>query len=167
MIKKYIGPIIIILILLILISLGLIKNKDFHHKEILDGEEQPMAYNLKINVNNEDLIITLVNNPATSSLIAKLKNQNLTISAHEYGNFEKVGSLGFNLPTSDTKITTVPGDLVLYQGNQISLFYNSNSWTYTMLGHVSNKAASELKDILGSNDVTMTLSLLENTAKEE
>lgn len=67
--------------------------------------------------------------------------------------------MGFNLPRNDKSITTSAGDIVLYQGNQISLFYNSNSWSYTKLGRVQNVSGAELKNILGSGDVTLILSI--------
>ena len=124
-------------------------------------EDNNMTYNLKITVNNEELILELTNNEATKELINKLKEKDVVVNASEYDNFEKVGDLGFSLPTSDEKIETEPGDLMLYQGNQITLFYNSNTWSYTRLGKVINKNSEELKHILGQDDVTMTLSLIE------
>lgn len=112
-----------------------------------------------IKVNGNTLEVELEDNEATKSLVDKLKNGDITINANEYGGFEKIGNLGFNLPRSDTNISTSEGDLVLYQGNQISLFYNSNSWSYTKLGKVQNVDSGKLKNILGSGDVTLTLSL--------
>ena len=114
---------------------------------------------IKIKVNNNVLDVKLEENEATKSLVERLKNGNITIKANEYGGFEKVGDLGFSLPRNDTSITTSAGDIVLYQGNQISLFYNSNSWSYTKLGKVKNVSSKELKNILGSGDVTLVLSL--------
>ena len=96
---------------------------------------------------------------ATKSLIERLKNGDISVNANEYGGFEKVGNLGFSLPRNDKSITTSAGDIVLYQGNQISLFYNSNSWSYTKLGRVQNISSRELKDILGSGNVTLVISL--------
>ena len=81
------------------------------------------------------------------------------IDAHDYGNFEKVGDLGFSLPRNDTQITTTPGDLILYQGNQFTIYYDENSWNFTKLGHVDNMTQEELKKLLGDGDVTITLSL--------
>ena len=87
----------------------------------------------------------------------KLKKGDVIIHAEDYGNFEKVGELGFSLPRSDKYITTSVGDIVLYNGDEISLFYNSNSWSYTKLGKVQN--IKDLKKILGTGDVTIVLSL--------
>ena len=112
---------------------------------------------IKIEVNNRELEVTLENNQATKELVEKLNSGNVVVNASEYGGFEKVGSLGFSLTRDDKQIKTEAGDLVLYQGSQISLFYNSNSWSYTKLGKVTNLSASELKNVLGNGDVTLTL----------
>lgn len=114
---------------------------------------------IKIKVNNNVLDVKLEENEATKSLVERLKNGDISVRANEYGGFEKVGELGFSLPRNDTSITTSAGDIVLYQGNQISLFYNSSSWSYTKLGKVKNVSSKELKNILGSGDVILILSL--------
>ena len=114
---------------------------------------------IKIKVNSNILEVKLEDNEATKSLIERLKNGDISVNANEYGGFEKVGNLGFSLPRNDKNITTSAGDIVLYQGNQISLFYNSNSWSYTKLGRVQNVSGAELKNILGSGDVTLILSI--------
>ena len=112
---------------------------------------------IKLKVNGQTLDVKLENNKATKELLEKLKKGSIKINAKEYGGFEKVGELGFSLPTSDKYIKTSPGDLVLYEGDEISLFYNSNSWEYTKLGKVQN--VKDIKKILGTGDVTITLSL--------
>ena len=80
----------------------------------------------------------------------------LTIQMSMYGGFEQVGSLGTSLPRDDVQTTTQAGDIVLYSGNQIVVFYGSNSWSYTRLGHVELSAA-EMSDLLSHGDVTVTL----------
>ena len=82
----------------------------------------------------------------------------LTIQMSMYGGFEQVGSLGTSLPRDDAQITTQAGDIVLYSGNQIVIFYGSNSWAYTRLGHV-NLSAAEMADLLSHGDVNITLSI--------
>ena len=77
----------------------------------------------------------------------------------DYGGWEKVGSFGFSLPTSNEQITAQPCEFVLYQGNQLVIFYGSNSWSYTRLGKIDNITQSELIAILGTGNVTVTLSL--------
>ncbi len=114
---------------------------------------------IKIRVNNNVLEVKLEDNKATKSLVEKLKNAEISVNASEYGGFEKVGNFGFSLPRNDKNITTSAGDIVLFQGNQISLFYNSNSWSYTKLGKVQNVSEAELKNTLGSGNVTLILSI--------
>ena len=110
-------------------------------------------------INNKRLSISLEDNLATKKLINILKEKDIVINAYDYGNFEKVGELGFNLPTEDKKITTNYGDIVLYNGNEISLFYNSNTWSYTKLGHINNISKEELINIIGNDDITYILKL--------
>jgi len=112
-----------------------------------------------IEVNNKELIVDLEDNSASRKLLEKLKEKNIIIDAHEYGEFEKVGDLGFDLPTHDEKINTKAGDLMLYQGNKITLFYNNNSWSYTKLGKIVNVDKKELEKILGKKDVKLVLKL--------
>ena len=114
---------------------------------------------VKLKVNDNAFTIKLEDNEASRELYERLKKGDITVHAEEYGNFEKVGSLGFSLPRSDREITTSPGDLVLYKGDEISLFYDSNSWQYTKLGKVQNVDGAKLKSVLGSGDVVFTLSL--------
>lgn len=114
---------------------------------------------VKLKIDNSTFDVKLENNSAIEELINHLKNGNITIEAADYGNFEKVGSLGFSLPTNDENIETESGDIVLYQGNQISLFYESHSWSYTKIGKIQNVSSDELKGILGSGDVKLTFSL--------
>ena len=89
----------------------------------------------------------------------ELEKGNITVNATEYGGFEKVGDLGFSLPTSDENINTEPGDIVLYQGDKVSLFYGSHSWSYTKLGKIDNISSNELKEVLGQGNVTLVFSL--------
>ena len=114
---------------------------------------------IKLKVNDAVFDVELENNSATQELMKTLKNGNVTINASDYGNFEKVGELGFSLPTNDENVNTAPGDIVLYQGNQISLFYDSHSWSYTKIGKIQNVDSNQLKNVLGSGDVKLTLSL--------
>ena len=110
-----------------------------------------------MNVNNYDLVIELIDNSSSRALIEKLKEGDIIVHAHDYGNFEKVGNLGFSLPTNDKRITTKPGDLILYQGNQLTIYYDTNTWTFTKLGEVVNVDGEKLKEILGKSDAILTL----------
>lgn len=104
--------------------------------------------------------VTLEQNAATEALKAHLASGDVTLLMNDYGNMEKVGSLGFSLPRNDTRITTSPGVLVLYQGNMLVLFYGSNTWSYTPLGKVDGVDTRDgmLNLLGGSGDVNLTLS---------
>ena len=82
----------------------------------------------------------------------------IAIQMSMYGDFEQVGSLGTSLPRSDEQTTTQAGDIVLYSGNQIVVFYGSNSWAYTRLGRITDKTAEQMKELLGNGDVTIMIS---------
>lgn len=119
-----------------------------------------MENKLKLKIGNHELIATFANNSSSEALIEKLKNENsITINMHDYSNFEKVGSLGFNLPRNDENISTDFGDLILYQGNQFVIYYDKNNWNFTRLGKIENITKEELKEILGKDNVTVILEL--------
>ena len=113
------------------------------------------------------LTATLVDNSSATAFYELLKKGPLTVDMHDYGNFEKVGSLGTTLPRNDTQITTTAGDIILYQGNQITIYYDTNSWNFTRLGKVVSTDSTttitqaELKKILGKGDVTAVFEILE------
>lgn len=111
-----------------------------------------------INVNNKKLEVKLADNSSAKALVEKLQTGNVSVDAQDYGGFEKVGSLGFSLPTNDERITTEPGDVILYQGDKLALYYDRNSWSFTRLGHIDITQV-ELKSTLGDGGVTLVLSL--------
>lgn len=115
------------------------------------------AMKIKIEVNGSLFTATLADNAAADALVDWVEEGPVTLELSDYAGFEKVGSLGRSLPASNSQTTTHAGDIVLYQGNQIVLFYGSNSWSYTRLGHVDDLTGWE--DALGGGDVTITLSL--------
>ena len=116
---------------------------------------------MNIKINGKTMSVVLEDNSATRKLLELLKEKSITYVAEDYGGFEKVGPLGYSLPTSNTQITTEAGDVILYSGNQIVLFYGSNSWSYTRLGRIRYGSLQELKDFLhaGKGDVDVTLSV--------
>ena len=114
---------------------------------------------VKVQINEDSFDVELENNSAAQELIKELEKGYITVNATEYGGFEKVGELGFSLPTSDENINTEPGDIVLYQGDKVSLFYGSHSWSYTKLGKIDNISSNELKEVLGQGNVTLVFSL--------
>lgn len=114
---------------------------------------------LLISVNSHELTASFADSTAAKELAEKLKAEPVTVTLNEYGGFEKVGKLPWSLTRTDASIETEPCDIMLYQGNQMTVFYNSNAWSYTKLGHIDNITQEELKAILGEGDVTVTLSL--------
>ena len=130
-------------------------------ENILTIEKENMNTNNIINLKiwNAAFDVTLEGNSATKALIEKLHEWDIVVNAREYWWFEKVGNLGFDLPRADEQITTEPGDIVLYQWNQVSLFYNSNSRSYTKLWKVQMNSEEYLEKILWNWDVTLTFSL--------
>lgn len=90
--------------------------------------------------------------------LKELAEKNLLIQMSMYGGFEQVGSIGQSVTRNDKQTTTEPGDIVLYSGNQLVVFYGSNSWSYTRLGKI-NLSDEELENLLGNGDVTITLSM--------
>ena len=124
------------------------------------------AMTMNITIGNVTHEVTLVNNAATQTLLAKLKEGPVTVKLDTNGNFEIWGSLGFSLPSSNEYINGQPGDVVLYSGSNICIFYGYNSYSYTRLGRINGLSADELKTFLrgGESDISVTLSQSEATA---
>lgn len=112
-------------------------------------------------INENKLEVTLAKNKAVTALVEILKQDDITYTANDYGGFEKVGSLGHSLPTENSQITTEAGDVILYSGNQIVIFYGSNSWSYTRMGKINGYSVSELRTLLraGSGSIQIRISL--------
>ena len=118
-------------------------------------------------VNGKVLKILAAENSSADAFLDLLKSGDVTVEMHDYGSFEKVGPLGTTLPRNDEQITTEPGDVILYQGDQITIYYDVNNWSFTRLGKVQDLSQAELKDILGSGNVTVTFSLSEGRMEPE
>ena len=114
---------------------------------------------LKMVLGSTEVEVEWLDNDSVAALKELVKDKPLTIQMSMYGGFEQVGSLGTRLPRNNKETTTSAGDIVLYSGNQIVVFYGSNSWAYTRLGHITNKTKAELKELLGSGDITLTISM--------
>lgn len=122
-------------------------------------EERNMDRKMIVEVDGNRFTATLENNKAADTLTEMMQEDPVTIQMSDYSGFEKVGSLGTDLPASNRQTTTQAGDIVLYQGNQIVIFYGSNSWSYTRLGRIDD--LSGWSEALGDGDVTVTFSLEE------
>ena len=108
---------------------------------------------------------TMVSNSSTEALVAHLQQGNITYEAHDYGNFEKVGALGYTFPENNEQINTVPGDLILYQGSNLCIYYDTNSWNFTRIGKLDGMTQAEIKTWVnaGGGNVSVTLSISEPT----
>ncbi len=124
-----------------------------------------MAQKLYLTIGGVTKTATLVNNSSTEALVAQLQKGNITYEAHDYGNFEKVGPLGYTFPRNDEDITTQPGDLILYQGSNLCIYYDTNSWDFTRIGKLDNMTQAEIKTWVnaGGDNVSVTLSISQPT----
>lgn len=123
----------------------------------LNREEIPAANDISLTVNGAAISVAWEDNESVDALRELLKKGPLTVELSQYGGFEQVGPLGTSLPRSDVQTTTEPGDIVLYSGNSIVIFYGSNSWAYTRLGKITDLSMQELNNILDGSNVTLTL----------
>lgn len=115
---------------------------------------------MNITINGKTVSCQLIDNSSTRALLAQLEKGDITYEADDYGNFEKVGNIGFSLPQDNKSITTTAGDVILYQGNNICLYYDTNSWIFTRLGKIEGMSKDEIKTFLnaGEGSVKVTLS---------
>ena len=123
--------------------------------------QSSMDDKLYITIDGVTQSATLVDNAATRELMTRLRVAPITVTLNSSGGFEIWGALGFALPTSNEQVDAQPGDMVLYNGSNICLFYGSNSWSYTRLGHIDDLNTSELRTFLkaGESNIGVTLSL--------
>lgn len=124
-----------------------------------NDQEEETEYMMNIQIGENLLTAALVNNSSAEALLEMLSDGPITINMRDYANMEKVGSLPESLPRNDEPLNTDAGDLILYQGSSFVIYYDTNSWSLTRLGKINNITKSELKNILGTGDVTITLSL--------
>ncbi len=122
-----------------------------------DGNEEDEVMQLMIN--DKAVAVKWEDNDSVEALRALCERAPLVINMSMYGGFEQVGPIGQSLPRDDVQTTTEAGDIVLYSGDQIVVFYGSNSWAYTRLGHITGMTDGELKKLLGSGDVTVTVGI--------
>ena len=121
------------------------------------GEQTDMKMNVQ--VGDYTFTATLENNTAVDELVEMMKEGAVTINMRDYSGFEKVGSLGRSLTANDEQTTTASGDIVLYNGNNIVMFYGSNSWSYTRIGKIDD--LTDWKKALGSGSITAIFTLFE------
>ena len=118
----------------------------------------PKAYPV-VSIGDSTFAIEMDDNSSADAFLEKLKSDPVEITMHDYGSFEKVGDLPWSLPQNDEEITTKPGDIILYQGNQITIYYDENTWNFTRLGKLS-ATDEEIKEVIGrAGDITATFYL--------
>lgn len=114
---------------------------------------------LTLSIDGRDVDVAWEDNETVRALADAVSDEPLTVQMSRYGGFEQVGGLGFDLPRADERITTAAGDIVLYTGDHIVVFYGSHAWEYTRLGRIQGMSDEELGALLGSGDVRMTVSV--------
>ena len=127
---------------------------------------ETMTQKMYITIGGKTASVTLADNSATQALVEKIQEAPVTVTLSSSGGFEIWGALGFSLPTSNEQIKAQPGDVILYGGSNICLFYGSNSWSYTRLGKIDGLTENELKSFLkaGGSNISVTLSLSNPTS---
>ena len=124
-----------------------------------------MTHKLYLTIGGVTKTVTMVSNSSTEALVAQLQQGNITYEAHDYGNFEKVGALGYTFPENNEQINTVPGDLILYQGSNLCIYYDTNSWNFTRIGKLDNMTQADIKTWVnaGGDNISVTLSISQPT----
>ena len=120
-----------------------------------ETEDDSMLLHMKIN--DTAVAVDWEENESVRALAELCREEPLTVQMSMYGGFEQVGPIGASLPRSDEQTTTDSGDIVLYAGDQIVVFYGSNAWAYTRLGHISDQGRADMEALLAHGDVTLTL----------
>lgn len=110
---------------------------------------------LVLSINGTVLDVQWEENETVAELLTYVQNENITVNTTIYGGFEQVGSLPRRFSRNDAQMTTGPGDIVLYSGNQLVLFFGSNSWSYTKLGHINGMSAEKLSELLGADSAVV------------
>ena len=125
-----------------------------------ETQAQNMEQKMYITIGGETHSVTLVDNAAARELVAALENAPITVTLND-NDFEIWGALGRSLITSNEQVNAQPGDIVLYNGSNICMFYGSNSWSYTRLGHIDGLTECELRTFLhaGESNISVTLSV--------
>ena len=123
-----------------------------------EQEKKEAQSQMKMKIGETTVEVAWENNESVEALRALAKD-GLTIQMSMFGGFEQVGAIGRRLPSRDTETVTASGDIVLYSSSQLVVFYGSNSWAYTRLGHITDKTPEEMRELLSKGDVTITLSV--------
>ena len=115
------------------------------------------AKDMKMKIGNKEVDVIWEDNESVKALRELVGSGTVSINMSMYGGFEQVGEIGTSLPRNDAQTTTLCGDIVLYSGNKLVVFYGSNSWSYTRLGKITGLDRAQLTELLSEGDVTITI----------
>ena len=132
-------------------------SEDKLQTENADNEEEKGTTGMKLKINDEEVDVKWEDNDSVRALADLASKGPVTVDTSLYGGFEQVGSLGTDLPNEDVDTTTEPGDIVLYSGSSIVVFFGTNTWAYTRLGHIEGKSVDELRNMLGGKSAVLTI----------
>ena len=135
--------------------------------DIQSSSSSEAVMKLKIHVNDTTFTATLNDNSSAKALVELLQKGDLTLDMEDFSNFEKVADLPVTLPRNDTPTDTDAGDLILYLGKRIVIYYDKNSWNFTPLGKIDNVNKKRLKQILGDGNATVKFSVKGNRLVEK
>lgn len=125
-------------------------------QQTLEVTQQNLEISLNMQIDGQSVNVSWEKNAAVDALFDMAKSKAITVHTSQYGGFEQVGSFPKFIPASDRYLTSRPGDIFLYQGRQLVVFFGENSWSYTKLGHIENLNTTQLKHLLDKSNTTMT-----------
>ncbi|MDE7404023.1 MAG: hypothetical protein K2M81_02840 [Lachnospiraceae bacterium] len=123
-----------------------------------NAEQEITEMKMKVQIGDTIFTATLADNSSVDALKELMADGPLTLNMSDYANMEKGADLGVMLPQNNEQMNTQAGDIILYQGRTFVIYYDTNSWSLTPIGKIDNVDAEELKEVLGTGDVTVTLS---------
>lgn len=159
MMKRVIAAVVILAFALCVAGCGASDQAEEQNDDqaVTESETQKETTEMKLFIGDEEVNVEWEDNDAVAALQESVGEEPITVDMSMYDDFEQVGELGMSLPAEDEQITTEAGDIMLYSGDKIVVFYGSNSWAYTPLGKVTDKLPEEMAELLGQGDVTITI----------
>lgn len=125
--------------------------------ETIPSEAVSQEAMLVLSVNGNELDVLWEDNETVKELLSYTQTESIIVNATRYGGFEQVGSLPQGFSRNDIQMATEPGDIVLYSGDQLVLFFGSNFWSYTILGHIEGLSQDELSELLGGSSAVIEI----------
>ena len=159
--KKLVMLVCILSIAMLLTACSEKKGTSSSKNDEVSEVEERTEVSLQMKIEDESVQVDWEDNESVETLKGLCKDEPLVIQMSMYGGYEQVGNIGTSIPENDVEITAKAGDIVLYSGNSLVVFYGSNSWAYTRLGRITNLTDAELTQLLSNGDVTITISMEE------